>query len=56
MTHLTITRHGGETRMPQRCIRKADLDLLLAHGTDIGQDRIMLTKQDGAKLIRDLKK
>ena len=29
---------------------------MLAHGTEIGRDRIMLTKRDGAKAIRDLKK
>ncbi|MYD93240.1 MAG: hypothetical protein F4Y02_06015 [Chloroflexi bacterium] len=55
MTELTMTRHG-EARMSQRGIRKADLDVLLAHGTDIGRDRIMLRKRDAAKLIRNLKK
>ena len=55
MTALTITRHG-EARMSQRGIRKAYLDLLLAYGTDIGRDRIMLRKRDAAKIIRNLKK
>ena len=55
MTALSITRHG-ETRMSQRGIRKSDLEVLLAHGTDIGRDRIMLRKRDAAKLIRSLKK
>ena len=55
MTSLAITRHA-EARMSQRAIREIDVDLLLAHGTDMGADRIMLTKRDAAKAIRDLKK
>ncbi len=42
--------------MSQRGIRKTDLDLLLAHGTDISRDRIMLRKRDAAELIRNLKR
>ena len=42
--------------MSQRGIREADVDFLLAHGTDMGADRIMLTKRDAAKAIQDLKK
>ena len=55
MTALTITRHG-ETRMSQRGIREIDLDVLLAHGTEIGRGRIMLKKRDAAKVIQNLKK
>ncbi len=55
MTNFAITRHA-ETRMAQRGIRDTDVDFLLAHGTDMGADRIMLTKRDAAKAIRDLKK
>ena len=55
MTTLTITRHH-EARMSQRGIRKSDPDVLLAHGTDIGRDRIMLRRRDAARLIRGLKK
>ncbi len=55
MTSLAITRHA-ETRMAQRAIRESDLDVLLTHGTDIGQDRIMLKKRDAAELIRFWKK
>ena len=55
MTTLTITRHG-ETRMSQRGIRETDLEVLLAHGTEIARDRIMLKKRDAARVIRDLKK
>ncbi len=55
MTALGITRHG-EIRMSQRGIRKSDLEFLLAHGTEIGLDRIMLTKRDAAKEIGMLKK
>ena len=54
MTGLLITRHG-EARMSQRGIRKADLDLILAHGSDIGRDRIVLIKRDAAKAIQTLK-
>ncbi len=55
MTSIAITRHG-EARMSQRGIRRSDLDILLAHGTEIGPDRIMLKNQDAAKVIRNLKK
>ena len=55
MTNLTITHHG-EARMSQRGIRKADLNVILAHGTDIGRDRIMFTKRDAARITRDLKR
>lgn len=55
MTGLLITRHG-EARMSQRGIREADLDLILAHGSDIGRDRIVLMKRDAAKAIQTLKR
>ena len=55
MNNITITHHG-ETRMSQRGIRETDLDVLFAHGTDIGLDRIMLMRRDAAKVIRDLRK
>lgn len=55
MTDLAITRHAG-IRMSQRGIREADVDFLLAHGTDMGADRIMLTNRDATKAIQDLKK
>ena len=55
MTGLAITRHG-EIRMSQRGFRKTDLEFLLAYGTEIGRDRIMLTKQDAAREIGMLKK
>ena len=54
MTSVLITRHG-QTRLTQRGIRETDLDLVLAHGTEIGSDRIMLMARDAAKLIRDRK-
>ena len=54
MTTLIMTRHG-ETRLSQRGFRKTDLEVLLAHGTDIGRNRIMLRRRDAAELIRDLK-
>lgn len=55
MTNIAITCHG-EARMSQRGIRRSDLDILLTHGTEIGPDRILLRKQDAAKVIRELKK
>ena len=55
MTNLRITRHG-EVRMSQRGIRKTDLEVILAHGTDIGRNRIMLTRRGAAKAIGALKK
>ena len=55
MTGLSVTHHG-EIRMSQRGIRKTDLKFLLAHGTDIGRNRIMLTKQDASREIGMLKK
>ena len=55
MTALTLTRHG-EARLSQRGIRKADLEVLLTHGTDIGRDRIMLTRRGAAEAIGDLKR
>ncbi|MDE2824248.1 MAG: DUF4258 domain-containing protein [Chloroflexota bacterium] len=51
MTSVFITRHG-QARLSQRGIRQTDLDLVLAHGTEIGCDRIMLMARDAAKLIR----
>ena len=55
MNNLHITRHA-ETRMSQRGLRKSDLDVILALGTGIGRDRIMLMKQDAVKEIESLKK
>lgn len=55
MTDIAITRHG-EARLSQRGIRKSDLDILLAHGTETGPDRIMLRKHDAAQAIRDFKR
>ena len=55
MTNLVITCHG-ETRMSQRGIRESDLDLILDYGTEIGQDRLMLTRRDAARLISERKK
>ena len=51
MTSVFITHHG-QARLSQRGIRETDLDLVLAHGTEIGRDRIMLMARDAAKLIR----
>lgn len=48
MTSLTITRHG-EVRMSQRCIRQTDLEVILAHGTEVGRNRIMLKRQCNAQ-------
>ena len=42
--------------MSQRCIRETDLAVILAHGTEIGRDRIMLKRRDAAQVIEALKK
>lgn len=55
MTALPITHHG-EVRMSQRGFRKTDLEVILAYGTDIGRDRIMLMRRDADVAIRALKK
>ena len=55
MTDITFTRHG-EVRMSQRGIQKTDLDVILAHGTDIGRNRIMLKRRDADEAIRAHKK
>ena len=55
MTTIAITRHG-EARLSQRGLRNSDLDILLAHGTETGPDRIMLRKRDAVRIIRDLKR
>ncbi len=55
MMPLHITRHA-EARMSQRGIRNFDLDVLLDHGTDMGQDRLMLRTQDAERAIGDLKR
>ena len=55
MTGVVVTRHG-EIRMSQRCIRETDLEVILAHGTEIGRNRIMLKRRDAAEAIRSLKK
>lgn len=55
MMSIAITRHG-EARLSQRGIRKSDLDILLAYGTETGPDRIILRKHDAAQAIRDFKR
>lgn len=55
MIDLNISRHGN-VRMAQRGIRGADLEDILAYGTDIGRNRIMLRKRDAAEAVRTLKR
>ena len=55
MTDLIISRHGN-IRMAQRGIREADLEVILAYGTDIGRNRIMLRRRDAAEAVRTLKR
>ena len=52
---IEITRHA-EARMSQRGIRKADIPVLLDHGTETGPDRLMLMKRDAARLVEELKR
>ena len=55
MTSLDITRHG-EVRMSQRGFRRSDLDVLLAHATEMGGDRLMLRARDADRAIAELKR
>ena len=55
MTDLIISRHGN-VRMAQRGVRETDLEVILAYGTDIGRNRIMLRRRDAAEAVRTLKR
>lgn len=55
MTSVLVTRHA-HARLSKRGIREADVDLVLTHGTEVGQDRIMLMAKDAANLIRARKR
>jgi len=50
----TISSHGV-ARMQQRGLRHQDIDLLLAHGTCVG-DRVVFSNKDAASRITQLKR
>lgn len=50
VTSIAITRHA-RMRMSQRGIHGADIEVLLVHATDIGDDRLMLRDRDANRMI-----
>lgn len=52
---VAITRHA-RARMSQRGLRREDLGVLLAHATDIGDDRYMLRDRDAAQVIESCRR
>jgi hypothetical protein len=53
MMNLRITDHA-RTRLPQRNIKKSDLDLVMEHGTET-RDGIILREKDVIEEIKELK-
>ena len=54
MSALHLTRHA-EARLRQRGMRADDLDLIVAHGTLVGDDTYVLRAEDAAREIEDCK-
>ena len=55
MSIPAITHHAA-TRMKQRGLFYKDVELIFKFGTDIGRDRIMLTRKDAATITEELKR
>ncbi len=55
MSELMLSRHA-ETRMRQRGIGHADLDLIVQCGSEIGDDVFFLTRKDVDREIRRCKR
>ncbi|MYD60273.1 MAG: DUF4258 domain-containing protein [Gemmatimonadetes bacterium] len=55
MTDLIYTRHG-KTRMQQRGIRKADIPIILAYGTQIDDETYFMRNRDAAREIETRKR
>ena len=53
MLNYELTNHA-QTRLPQRNLKKSDLDLVLTLGTETS-DGIVLTNKDAAQAIKELK-
>jgi hypothetical protein len=53
MLNYQLTQHA-KTRMPQRNLKKSDLDIVLTLGTEIN-DGVILTNNDASQAIRELK-
>ena len=55
MSDLALTKHG-EIRMQQRGMKKVDIDLVLACGTQVDEETWLLRQQDVERGIRSRKK
>ena len=55
MTDITYSRHA-ETRMQQRGIRKADIPIILAYGTQIDDETYFMCNRDAAREIETRKR
>ena len=55
MTDLIYTRHA-RTRMQQRGIRKADIPIILAYGTQIDDETYFMCNRDAAREIETRKR
>ena len=55
MTDITYSRHA-RTRMQQRGIRKADIPIILAYGTQIDDETYLMCNRDAAREIETRKR
>ena len=55
MTDIIYSRHA-ETRMQQRGIRKADIRIILAYGTQIDDETYFMRNRDAAREIETRKR
>ena len=55
MTDLIYTRHG-KTRMQQRGMRKSDIPIILAYGTQIDDETYFMRNRDAAREIETRKR
>ena len=55
MTDLIYSRHA-ETRLQQRGIRKADIPIILAYGTQIDDETYFMRNRDAAREIETRKR
>ena len=55
MTDLIYTRHA-KTRMQQRGIRKSDIPIILAYGTQIDDETYLMCNRDAAREIETRKR
>ena len=55
MTNITYSQHA-KTRMQQRGIRKADIPIILAYGTQIDDETYFMRKRDANREIETRKR